>query len=144
MEKTCNKCSELKSVEEFNWKNKSKGRRDSLCKACRSAEWSKYYGDNKEAHRKAVRKYNKTQREEIKKLRDELKSVPCADCGECYGPHVMDFDHREGERKKGNPGDIVKTYSIKAYLEEIEKCDVVCANCHRERTFQRRKNAFVV
>ena len=89
-------------------------------------------------------KYNKSQREKIKKLRDELKAVPCADCGVQYAPYIMDFDHREGESKKGNPGDFVKKKSVKAYLEEIAKCDVVCANCHRERTFQRRKNAFVV
>lgn len=136
--KTCTKCNQLKSVDDFNWKNKTEGRRDSLCKVCRSAEWSKYYGVNKEAHRRAVSKYNKIQREEIKKLRDELKSVPCADCGKSYGPHVMDFDHREGETKRGNPADISAKYSLKFYLKEIAKCDVVCSNCHRERTYQRR------
>lgn len=60
------------------------------------------------------------------------KSVPCADCGVQYPPYVMDFDHVRGVKKF----DISKMISRKmvSVLEEIEKCDVVCSNCHRMRT----------
>ncbi|MDQ3743355.1 MAG: hypothetical protein M3444_03130 [Acidobacteriota bacterium] len=48
----------------------------------------------------------------------------------------MDFDHREGETKIFEMNR-VSYVSMRAIKQEIEKCDVVCANCHRERTYQR-------
>jgi hypothetical protein len=73
---------------------------------------------------------------ERRELVDSIKSQPCADCGISYPPYVMDFDHVRGEKsfELGSRGD----RSAKALLAEIEKCDVVCANCHRLRTHARR------
>jgi hypothetical protein len=52
---------------------------------------------------------------------------------------VMDFDHREGELKTDNVANLVASpHSMKKLLEEIAKCDLVCANCHRIRTHARR------
>jgi hypothetical protein len=69
-------------------------------------------------------------------LRDYKQKHGCADCG--YNEHhcALDFDHRPGELKVGtiqNGGG----WGWKALLEEIAKCDVVCANCHRIRTYNR-------
>ncbi len=66
----------------------------------------------------------------------EAKKVPCVDCGISYPYYVMDFDHREEKTTeinklvKGGP-------SLKTLQKEIDKCDVVCSNCHRIRTFNR-------
>jgi hypothetical protein len=49
----------------------------------------------------------------------------------------MDFDHRDGSSKLGNIASLVKRWSWKRLLAEIEKCDIICANCHRIRTAQR-------
>lgn len=49
----------------------------------------------------------------------------------------MQFDHKPGEKKIGNLGRLVYTSSLKKIKEEIEKCDVVCANCHSIITFER-------
>jgi hypothetical protein len=68
-----------------------------------------------------------------------MKSRACADCGIKYPYYVMDFDHREGEIKQYELNRIDRM-SIKAILREIEKCDVVCSNCHRVRTYERRIN----
>jgi hypothetical protein len=66
------------------------------------------------------------------------KDKPCADCGVRYPYYVMDFDHREGEEKLANVGYFA--FSTEAALgEEVAKCDVVCANCHRIRTWRRRR-----
>lgn len=65
----------------------------------------------------------------------EHKNVPCADCGVRYPPYVMDFDHRDGSTKVDNVGSLVGRVNVSKLLAEIEKCDVVCANCHRERTY---------
>ncbi len=63
----------------------------------------------------------------------EAKSVPCADCGVRYPPYVMDFDHRNPAEKLGNIG-CGRKWGEPRLRAEIAKCDVVCANCHRERT----------
>jgi len=71
-----------------------------------------------------------------RELARQIKSRPCADCGIQYPFYVMDFDHREGELKEYELNRIDRM-TTRALLHEIEKCDVVCANCHRERTYQR-------
>ena len=61
----------------------------------------------------------------------------CADCGYSKCAAALEFDHRPGEQKLGNIGEWVGKDISKlkwdALSREIAKCDVVCANCHRER-----------
>ena len=66
----------------------------------------------------------------------EAKNRPCADCGVAYPYYVMQFDHR-GD-KLYNVNVAARTRGINAILAEIEKCDVVCANCHAQRGHDRR------
>lgn len=64
------------------------------------------------------------------------KNVPCQDCGKTYPYWVMDFDHRSDKRFTINK--YVKSGPSLSTLQlEIDKCDVVCSNCHRERTYAR-------
>jgi hypothetical protein len=63
--------------------------------------------------------------------------VPCIDCGIVFPPECMDFDHVRGV-KLFDVGDSVHR-SISNITEEIEKCELVCANCHRIRTKVRRQ-----
>jgi hypothetical protein len=72
------------------------------------------------------------------KLLNDLRDVPCMDCGRRYPPCVMQFDHRDGAAKRFMVSRMIHR-SPKLILEEIAKCDIVCANCHRERTYQRRE-----
>ena len=60
----------------------------------------------------------------------ELKNVPCADCRMTFHYCQMDFDHVRGEKIREVP--LLKNRM--AILTEAAKCDVVCANCHRERS----------
>ncbi len=78
-------------------------------------------------------------RAENRALLIELKSVPCADCGIRYPHYVMDFDHVRGV-KAGNVS-LMKAEGQAKLLAEVAKCDVVCSNCHRERTFGNKKYA---
>ena len=64
------------------------------------------------------------------------KQRPCADCGIEYPYYVMDFDHVSGE-KEANLNRLRWSRSIPNLQKEIDKCDVVCSNCHRIRTFNR-------
>jgi formate-dependent nitrite reductase cytochrome c552 subunit len=68
---------------------------------------------------------------------DKLKDVACLDCGKSYPPYVMDFDHRDPSQKEGNIGWFLNNGSWAKLKAEVAKCDVVCSNCHRERTHGR-------
>jgi len=59
-----------------------------------------------------------------------LKNVPCTDCGGTFHYCQMDFDHVRGEKLGG----VSRMNTREVILEEVAKCEVVCANCHRERT----------
>lgn len=67
----------------------------------------------------------------------QAKDVPCADCGVKYPPHVMHFDHLPPFPKRYNVGAMIHHRGMSALLDEIAKCEVVCANCHAERTWRR-------
>jgi hypothetical protein len=63
----------------------------------------------------------------------------CTDCDKSYHSSVMEFDHIIND-KRFNIADAVRNgLSIKALEAEILKCELVCANCHRLRTFLRRE-----
>jgi hypothetical protein len=74
-------------------------------------------------------------RERTTYLIDYFRSHPCVDCGE-RDPVVLEFDHLA--EKLFDIGQALPYRSWQSILEEIEKCDVVCANCHRRRTAKRR------
>jgi hypothetical protein len=74
----------------------------------------------------------------LSKYIQELKSkTPCMDCKINYPYYVMDFDHVRG-RKHKNVMELIPTLSKKKIDEEIAKCEIVCSNCHRIRTHQRK------
>lgn len=82
---------------------------------------------------------NKRLRDKKKVFLQKLKSVPCMDCRNSYPYFVMDFDHREGEEKLGTLAAATSSnlWSWEKLKAEVEKCDVVCSNCHRIRTAKR-------
>src|SRR3984893_16841806 len=62
---------------------------------------------------------------------------PCVDCGE-NDPIVLEFDHLDGATKSFDIGAGLTYRAWDSILAEIDKCEDVCANCHRRRTAQRR------
>jgi hypothetical protein len=84
-------------------------------------------------------KWARERRERYYKLIHQIKSGPCADCGDTFDPICMDFDHRPGEVKSFNLSTGYR-HSAEAVLSEIAKCEVVCANCHRIRTHRERSH----
>jgi hypothetical protein len=88
----------------------------------------------REQRREAAR----ARKEVIKQqIRDIKESTPCADCNEHYPFYVMQFDHVRGV-KEGDISKFVSNRQIKKALDEIEKCEVVCANCHMARSYRRQ------
>ncbi len=73
------------------------------------------------------------------KLREyiiSLKGGPCTDCGKKYPHYVMDFDHVRGI-KVIPVSKMITNGSIARITEEVKKCELVCSNCHRVRTWKR-------
>jgi hypothetical protein len=80
----------------------------------------------------------KDKRQTSRKLVIMLKTGRyCMDCKIEYPHYLMDFDHRPGVIKVGNIYDIAREGDIAKLLAEIVKCDLICANCHRHRTYMR-------
>jgi hypothetical protein len=106
-----------------------------------------YYANNKSAQDDYRRKYYLTNKKEIRRrvddwrdqrrqLLDQLRDRPCMDCGGKFPGVVMEFDHRDSSTKVGEISTLIY-YKLEVLMAEIEKCDHVCANCHRIRTWKR-------
>jgi len=97
-----------------------------------------WYQNHREEHIARTTNVNRRARATTRKLIDELKSHPGPDCGGTFPPVLKDFDHVRGT-KRGIISRLSGGRMAKAkLLEEIAKCEVVCANCHRLRTLLRR------
>lgn len=134
--KTCSKCGDVKSEEEFSWRARHV-RRASACKTCHSVY-----------HRSWMLRHGELRRRQIAARVKELAvwfrglktGKSCMDCGMSYPYWVLDFDHVGP--KTLTPARIAKRGWSKARaLKELSQCELVCANCHRERTHRRRLEA---
>lgn len=124
----CNRCKTHKPEAAFHKNKRRSTGYDGWCKACGNA----YKRERYVCLPPGTKSYTSKRADYIR----EAKNVPCHDCGERYHYCVMDFDHREGEPKlfavsRGSS-------SRETLIAEIAKCDVVCANCHRVRTWTRK------
>lgn len=104
----------------------------------RNAYARAWYAKNAEAHGRLVRARAKRYTREIRAFLAEAKSAPCMDCGGTFDRECMDFDHVRGEKLFNVSTSSWWGYSLEKVQEEIAKCELVCANCHRLRTKQRR------
>lgn len=71
-------------------------------------------------------------------LLGRLRAVPCTDCRQRFSSCAMDFDHRDPTAKAHTVTRMIGRAGTARILEEAAKCDIVCANCHRVRTYDRR------
>ena len=127
----CAKCADTKEDDDFGWKNKRAGTKDAYCRPCRRQYNKGHYRAQKGLY------FNRNTRTLLKMrafLREQKEGKPCQDCGGVFPPCVMDFDHLDPKQKVKSVAELVQSGSQKALLREIEKCDLVCANCHRIRT----------
>jgi hypothetical protein len=68
---------------------------------------------------------------------NDLKANPCTDCGGTFPVICMDFDHIRGEKLIDVSRMLLTDYPLDRILAEIELCELVCANCHRIRSWER-------
>lgn len=136
--KKCYACSIEKPITNFSFKNKAKSVRCAECKTCHKQYNAQWYQKNKIIVSQRTKKTNKLYRERAYTIANKLKSVPCADCKQSFPPIAMDFDHLEQFTKDDCIAHMIyKGRNLDLILAEIKKCEVVCAVCHRIRTYNR-------
>jgi hypothetical protein len=136
--KICTKCKEPKDADaDFSWSIRGI-KRHSRCKSCHAEERADYYARNKEKELEYKYDRQKERRDEGRKyVWEYLSTHPCQDCGE-YDPLVLTFDHVRGNKKMNISQMINQGYVLDVLKEEIDKCEVVCNNCHLRREKKRR------
>lgn len=131
--KICSKCKIEKSLSEFRLRGKTY---QGWCKPCAKEYDKGWHKVNKEKRNKDKLLRRSERALTIRQKLDDLKKGPCKDCGRSYIPFAMDFDHLEDKFKDIS---CMRTgcYSFKTILKEVAKCDLLCATCHRIRTYNR-------
>ena len=130
----CTKCNHDKPEQLF-YPGRSKH-----CKLCRNRDSTRWRQLNRNKSRLHSAKSQSNKRLQRKQIIDNIKDVPCLDCGVKYPSYVMHFDRvpERGEKIKDIAG--MLTFKEKTLMREVDKCDIVCANCLAERTHQRKQN----
>jgi len=127
--KICTKCKEEKPTSDFCWKNKEKKILHSNCKVCQRKAKRDYYKRNSKEEYKRVKK----RRDKIAKWFKNYKST--LECEKCGANHiaVITFHHKNPNNKENNITTMVSDgHSKENIKKEIDKCQVLCANCHRK------------
>lgn len=124
--KICYKCKQAKSLDEFH-KNKTKP--DGLsnkCRACMKSYQKEHYRRNADRIKDRNRSYKASIRSW---MRDLKSSLVCQRCGADH-PAVLDFHHVDGKEFSISEA-VCLGFSIETIKQEIDKCEVLCSNCHR-------------
>lgn len=130
--KMCTACTKTKPLDDFHRMSRSSDGHKFKCKACMKIESKEKYASRSEA-RKLLDQQQALARVARRRALIEPRLVEgCVDCGE-DDPIVLEFDHVRGVKEE-NISRLLRSGSEERLRAELEKCDVVCANCHRKRT----------
>lgn len=129
----CNKCKRNDLIEsDFCFKNKSKGIRHSVCKCCQRKYKLDYYYKNKQ---KSKDKVMERKAELIKWLHNLKTNLKCEECSESHVA-TLQFHHVDPDKKTFTICQLIHDgYSKERILEEMQKCQVLCANCHSKKHY---------
>lgn len=138
--KKCSKC--LKDLDLSNYYMRKTGHRSGeyyeKCKDCMKDRGRNYYHANHDRQLKLALIRRHRAYLEKRSFLIEYKNKPCLDCGIKYPFYVMDLDHRDFKNKVNNVSRMfTANWSLEKIKNEASKCDVVCANCHRIRTYKK-------
>ena len=133
LEKRCPRCGLTKPAHAFG---RARAALQTYCRPCTRVVWREWYHrqPNRQRYLAQVAERRRRLTARNRRMLQELKSRPCVDCGRSFPYYVMDFDHLEDKV------DLVSrmvSCGPERILAEVAKCDLVCANCHRIRTFGR-------
>lgn len=129
--KICYRCKKIKPITEFHKNKNSKDGFYCYCKECCSELCKEYYKNSKD-YREERKKYSKKRKQKINKIIKEIKlKSGCKICGYNKCPDALEFHHINPEVKE-NKLCRIKSCNKEKILNLISKCQILCANCHRE------------
>lgn len=127
--KTCTSCNVSKPLSEFNKKGKYLQR---YCRDCQKEYHKKWYSNNKKSVRKrCYRNAKRYKQEVIAYVAELLSNSECELCGN-KDFYCLEFDHLRDKKK--DVGSLMHTTTLRIVKEEIAKCRILCANCHKKET----------
>jgi hypothetical protein len=132
MERKCSRCETVKSIDDFNFKNRKTGTYQSICKECCKLERRETYGKYKS---KISAKNKRNAKKKNDWYREYKSKIKCERCGENH-PACLEFHHLEPDKKDLEVSQLINTYSIERTISEIEKCIVLCSNCHKKLHYE--------
>ena len=135
--KYCPLCKKTKPFDEFHRNLKWGDGYQVYCKPCRKQYDHDYYERTDQKSNEKRRERRRLFRRERAEWLRSLKMRPCTDCGGSFAPEGMEWDHLPGAEKLGTISAAMRGRSVQAILDEIGKCDLVCAVCHAIRTRRR-------
>jgi hypothetical protein len=128
----CARCRQSKPESAFAWHRQALGRRQPYCRECQAEYKREHYAANRARYvAQTTRRKDAVNAERTEFLVDFFRTHPCVDCGE-IDPVVLEFDHIGAKEFDISSG--IRARKWQAVINEIAKCEVVCANCHRRRT----------
>lgn len=133
MNKICTKCGQEKDISCFQYRKKDNCYRGE-CKSCRDVYNKQWADKHPERHtiicKKALNNLNK-KIAEITRQVNKIKEKGCSYCGYKQFPECIQFHHIDPSVKEMGIGDMIgKGKKLDAILKEIEKCILLCVNCH--------------
>ena len=127
--KKCSKCKNTKNIDEFHTDKSRNDGHASYCKECDREYHRQHYLNHKQYYKTKAKKYRKQYKEWFKSLKQELS---CASCNEDHIACLV-FHHLDPSKKDFDVSKCTRNqYSKLKVLQEIEKCVVLCSNCHRK------------
>ena len=132
MPKKCSRCRETKIIQEFprkGYRQDGQIKYSSTCKICQRIYGKNHYSRNRKKYIINARKNSINTRNKNRIALQQFKyENGCKECGE-RDPRCLDFHHISD--KKYCVSSLIN-HSRKVLLQEISKCEVLCANCHRK------------
>lgn len=137
----CKKCDSFKPQTSDFW-HKRKSRKDGwefYCKECIKKITLLNYNKNKEKWNETTRKNKKLQRQKINEYKNSLSCLKCNESRNWLldfhhiDPNKKDFQISQGER-----------YGWEKIKKELEKCIVLCSNCHRDFHYQEKQEGITI
>lgn len=135
--KQCGMCKELlPKTDEFfaTRKDRKENEFQHNCRECQKEYRKKHYENNKIKYVNKAKLQTKKMVDWFLGIKSKLK---CEVCGE--DRHwVLDFHHTDPKQKDFEVSKMIRSVSKETILNEISKCKVLCANCHRDLHYQEK------
>ena len=136
LERQCSLCMNMFPATEHYFRARSRNRGlEKVCKSC----WREKIRAYRQIKRQHGEREVNPRRLVIRKQLDEIKLTRgCSKCGYKEHPSALDFHHLAEHEKLATVASLYSTLNLQKILAEVEKCEILCANCHRIETFYQK------